>query len=558
MPKILTPLSLWNNFDTSLPVYPVKLLGNVNDGVKIERVNFSGRDTGSGRVQIAAAFAYDVQSPAPETVIIFPDSTDTIDEEVLKLFVQRGYSALMIDYRGEWPGCSFFTRYPENISYANTAKCGRRKDYVDDGADKTSWYEWVGIGLYAKKYVVERTGCEKIAVVGLRDGGEIAWKLAVADQFSCVIPVCAAGWKSYAGISKYVAEEPALDEERYRFIAGIDSQAYAPYVRCPVLMLCSTNDPLFDYDRAYDTFSRINPEFIDESAIAYSIMCNESIGASSTRDMFLILDKNLKKRSVYIPKPPEIAVGQDEESNLTAKACVDGRGVVETCQLYLAEDCIDSSLREWGKCPEMVKTEDNVFGFYLNVYEKTSTIFVLCRVSYINGFTVWSKIAVKKVSGSFRNSKTKRRVMYTDKNGPDGFSVADAKVNAVGGIFFPNAAVMPQLVTKAKGVRGLYSEYGLTTFRMGNPQFSPNANSLLYMDVFCDETAVVTLTFTELTSGEAYVGTANVVGGVWQGKLFESKNFKTAGGVPLGAFSGELKLTITCPTGYAVNNIIWL
>ena len=254
MPKILTPLSLFKNFDVSLPTFPVKLSSTQINDMRIEHLNISGRETGCGRVQIAAAFAYDVQSPAAGTVLIFPDSTETIDEEILKFFVAQGFTALMVDYRGEWKDATFVTRYPSNVSYANTVKCGRQKDYVDDSADKTSWYEWVGIGLYAQKYIKERTGSDNIAVVGLRDGGEIAWKLGVAGDFSCIIPVCAAGWKAYSGISKYMTEDPVLDEERYRFIAGIDSQAYAPHVKCPVLMLCSTNDPRFDYDRAYDTF----------------------------------------------------------------------------------------------------------------------------------------------------------------------------------------------------------------------------------------------------------------------------------------------------------------
>ncbi|MCX4287703.1 MAG: hypothetical protein OSJ68_10550, partial [Clostridia bacterium] len=155
----------------------------------------------------------------------------------------------------------------------------RRKEFCDESADKTSWYEWVAVGIYARKYLLEKTGGEEIALVGLRDGGEIAWKLAVAKKFACVIPVCAAGWLAYSGVSKYESDEQKLDNERYRFIAGIDSQAYAPYVQCPVMILCSTNDPRFDYDRAYDTFSRINAEYAGDSVITYSVQCDSSVGA---------------------------------------------------------------------------------------------------------------------------------------------------------------------------------------------------------------------------------------------------------------------------------------
>ncbi len=558
MPKILTPLSLFKNFDVSLPTFPVKLSSTQINDMRIEHLNISGRETGCGRVQIAAAFAYDVQSPAAGTVLIFPDSTETIDEEILKFFVAQGFTALMVDYRGEWKDATFVTRYPSNVSYANTVKCGRQKDYVDDSADKTSWYEWVGIGLYAQKYIKERTGSDNIAVVGLRDGGEIAWKLGVAGDFSCIIPVCAAGWKAYSGISKYMTEDPVLDEERYRFIAGIDSQAYAPHVKCPVLMLCSTNDPRFDYDRAYDTFSRINQQYIKDSAIAFSVKSSASIGAKSIADMFLMLDKNLKKRQVFIPKPPEVSVFVDEKSNLVAKVTFDNKGIAESCKLYLAEDCIDSTLREWCVCTEKSRKAENIFEYYLNVYEKTTTIFVLCRVRYLNGFTVWSKMIVKKISGLFRNTQCKCRVMYNDKDAADDFAVADSSSLSIGGIFFPDESVLPRFVTKTRGIKGLYSPCGLSTFRMSNPKFAPSKNSVLSIDFFCDETSVLTLTFIDIVSGEQYVNEINVVGGAWQTIISESKNFKTESGVPLSDFTGDLKFTLTCEVGYAVNNIMWL
>lgn len=558
LPNILTPVSLWNNFDSTLDIFPVTVEEHEADGVRIERVNFYGRQTEDGRVRIAAAFASDAEAPAQETVIIFPDSNATIDEEVLKFFVGHGYSALMVDYRGQWADCHFYTQYPDSVSYANTVSCGRHKDYVDESADKTVWYEWVGVGIYARKYVAERTQSSKIAVVGIRDGGEIAWKLAVAEKFSCVVPVCAAGWRAYAGLSKYSSAEPELDEERYRFIAGIDSQAYAPYVNCPVLMLCATKDARFDYDRAPDTFSRINPEYIKDSAITYSVKCGAAIGVKSAADMFMYLDKNLKNRQVFIPKAAVVNVEVDEDSNLVAKVTFDDQGIVESCRAYLAEDVTDSSVREWNECAFKRKVSDLVWEYYLNLYEKTSTVFILCYVKYINGFTVWSKMAVKKISGKFRNAQSRCRVMYNNKDGVNGLFVADPASCAIGGIFLPQSAVKPQLVTKAKGISGAYSPYGLATYRMNNPRYAPARGNTLSIDAFCDRAAELTLTLCDIGTGEEYVCAVGIVGGVWQSVLLESGSFKTADGVSLAEFSGGMKLVIGCPVPYAVNNIMWL
>lgn len=558
MPNIITPTTLFNNFDDSLDLIPVTLNSTITEGVKLENISFLGRETGDGRVKIFGTFASAENSPAQETILVLPDSSDTVDTNLLKMLVKKGYSAFMVDYRGEWEGCDLSTFYPGIIDYANTARCGRYKDFVDDSADKTSWYEWVAVGIYARKYIIERTGSENIAVLGLRDGGEIAWKLGVAKQFPCIVCACAAGWKAYSGINKFKPDDNELNEERYRFIAGIDSQAYAPYVKSPVMLLCSTNDPDFDYDRAYDTFSRINGEFIDDSVITYSVRCDSSIGVKSSADMFLFLDKHLRKRQVFVPKPVEINVTVDEDENLIAVATYDNQGIVDETGVFLAEDSIDSSIREWSVCEPITQIKNGEQKFYLDIYEKTSTIFVLAYVRYSSGFTIWSKIAVKKISGVFRNMVGRSRVLYTTKNGLDGFAVADPRSQAIGGMFFTDSIMLPQIVLKTKNISGIYSPCGLTTYRINNPKYSPEISSALKIDIFCDETQEVLFTLEDVENGEMYKYSQSVLGGVWQSIILNSKLFKTVNGNPLSDFVHSLKFCIYCEKEYAVNNLMWL
>lgn len=558
MANILTPLSLWSDFENLLDLNAETVSQKESDSMTVETITLSGRETGKGRVRIAAAFAWNTQSPAKETVLVLPDSCDTIDEKVLEYFVSKGYSALMVDYRGIWEDCEFYTQYPEDIEYANVSKCGRYKDFVDDSADKTSWYEWVIVGLYARKYIKERTGSDNIAVVGFRDGGEIAWKLGVAEKFSCIVPICAAGWSAYSGISKYVSQDPTMDDERYRFIAGIDSQAYAPYVKCPVLLLCSTNDKRFDYDRAYDTFSRINSKFVKESLISYSVFTGPCIDIGSCNNMLLFLDKNLGKSEINLPKPAEVSVEADEHQNLVAKVVLDDSDEIEECVTYLSEDCLDSALREWNICPvkQVVSNKERLY--YLNIYEKPSTIFVLCHVKYKNGFTVWSKIIVRKLNGKFRNMQKKNRVLYTNSYGTVGFSLADSKCNTVGGLLIADENALPKLVEKTKGIKGLYSPCGLSSFRINNPVYAPSTGNVLSIDIFCDKTEDANISFIDRETGEEYSAVFNVIGGVWQKIIAESKVFKNANGVPLDTFERELKFTVNSLSPFAINNFIWL
>ena len=556
MSNILTPLAIWKNFNCDLPLEATILERTVSDGIVFEKVSFLGRDTEGGRVKIFGELAASVAAPYKDGVLIFCDSGEGIREDLLRMYVEKGYTAFQVDYAGERQGEDYYTVYPECIEYANVAKCQRRKQFVDESADKTSWYEWTAVGIYAKKYLASRVSNQSIGLVGIRDGGEIAWKLAVAEKFGCAVIVGACGWKAYEEFGKFSGGEPVFDDERYRFVAGIDSQAYAPYVKCPILMLCTTNDPSFDYDRAYDTFSRINADFQGLSAITYSVNCNARVDYRSTKDMFMFLDGFVRGRQVFIPKPVEISVVVDEDDNLVIKANCDEHGILEDCAVYVAEDCVVSSLRSWAKIPFKRNAGENEREFFMNLYEKTKLLFVLAYAVYSNGFTVWSKLTVKKVSGKFRNSRTKSKILYSVK-GSDSFGVADLSTRAIGGVFIPDDSVMPKVITQ-NGLKGIYSPYGLYTARSYSPQFAPEADSILKFDICPDEDCRCNIMLECDGKSRAYSYIAKLIGGVWQKVVLESKNFKNHEGMPLENFGSCRTISITCDRKYALNNLIWL
>ncbi|MDE7084466.1 MAG: hypothetical protein K2O81_04415 [Clostridia bacterium] len=557
MTNILTPVSLWKNFNDKLEVMPVSLGERVEDGIKFDYINFSGRDTGMGRVTIYGVLASREVNPVRECVLILCDSVDEIDENLLVYFVKKGYNALCVDYGGERDGVERYTQYPNNVSYANAVKCGRHRDFVDTGAHETCWYEWVAVGVYARKFLTEKYETENIGLVGIRDGGEVAWKLAAVAKFSCAVTVSACGWNAYRGYEKFLGKEPEFNDERYRFIAGVDSQAYAPYVKCPMLILCTTNDEKFDYDRAYDTYSRINPEFFRLSAITYSINCGSRIDVRSTNDMFLFLDSNVKNRHVFMPKPVKISVFTDENDNLVARADSDSMGIIEKCGVFFAEDNQDYATRDWTAAPLKNVINASSSEFYLNIYEKTSTLFVLCYAVYSNGFTVWSKLAVKKVSGTFRNSRAKSNIIYTNKFGTECFSLADCSQYDIGGMFLTDDDVLPKIVT-LDGLNGIYSKCGLATNRISSLQYAPDKDSILKLDMCSEEDITLEVSVKNRADGNVYSVKLYVLGGVWQSQTLRAKVFKNQNGVSLNDFTGCEALSVLGSGKFGVNNLIWL
>lgn len=559
MSDIITPLNLWKNFNDRLEVMPVTLGDRAENGVKFEYVNFSGRDTGMGRVTIYGVLASKQVNPAHECVLILLDSLDKIDEGLLAHFVNSGYTALCVDYGGRREGAERFTQYPDNVSYANALNCGRHKDFVDETADKTCWYEWVAVGVYARKFLSERFETEHIGLIGVRDGGEVAWKLACVEDFSCAVVISAVGWRAYRGLNKFQAQpyDNQFDEERYRFIAGIDSQSYAPYVGCPVQILCPASDPTFDYDRAFDTFYRINPKYANLSFVAFSVNCGSMLGVLATKDMFMFLDSHVKDRHIFLPKPLEVEIAVDEENNLIAKVQCDPLGIIEKCGVFLAEDCYDFSTRDWIATPMKRVINPHELEFYLNVYEKTSAVFVLGYATYSNGSTVWSKVNYKRISGRFKNSSAKSNLLYTSNFGTQCISVADCSKYAVGGIFLTDEEVLPRIV-KAEGLYGIYSKCGLLTNRIKSLQFSPDKESIFKLDVCSEEDIVLEVSLKNRADGLKYSVKLNILGGVWQSLTLWAKGFKNKNGISLTDFTKCEALAIKSDGKFALNNLIWL
>ena len=559
MSEILTPLHLWKDFNDKLEVMPVTLGEKTENGIKFEYVNFSGRDTGKGRVTVYGVLASKAGVSSRDCVLILLDSLDRIDEGLLAHFVNSGYSALCVDYGGKRDGVDRYTQYPDNVSYANVSNCGRHKDYVDETAYETCWYEWVAVGAYAHKFLKERMDSNRIGLIGVRDGGEVAWKLATLEEFSCAVVISAGGWKAFKGVPKFHTQYCVneFDDERCRFIAGIDSQSYAPYVKCPVQMLCPTGDATFDYDRAFDTFSRINPKYAPLSFVAYSVNCGKVLDVQATKDMFMFLDNHVKNRNVFIPKPLDIEIAVDKENNLIAHVQCDPLGIIEKGGLYLVEDCYDFTTRDWVAAPIKRVINRQEIEFYLNIYEKTSAVFVLGYVTYSNGCTVWSKVMYKRVAGNFRNSGAKSNLLYTTNFGTQCISVADCSKYAVGGIFLTDDQVLPKIV-KEEGLYGICSKSGLLTNRIKSLQFSPDKESIFRLDVCSDEDIVLVVSLKNNADGLKYEVKQNILGGVWQSLTLQAKLFKNSNGISLNDFTKCESLAVKSDGKFVMNNLIWL
>ena len=568
MKSILSAVSLWKKYNLKNPLGASEWGIEEVDGVRRSHVSYSGHAVEDGSVRIYARF-YRPEGDGKKPVILFlGDAGQTVDEEVLSYFAEKGYAVLMPDYSGKMENDDdrvFRTFYPPSLYYGNYEKAQGLSSMRDLEADQTTWFEWTYVALYSIEYLKSRADVGNIGVIGVRMGGEIAWQAMLSPDIECGVPINAAGWRSFSHIAKFgdnIAH--SLSDDRHRYIAAVEAQSYAPYVKCPVLMLCALHDKNFDCDRAYDTYSRIGN--VDGNALAYSLESGGCIGPRGLTDMDLFLEKNLKGRQIYIPETLNINMKETVEGLEVSVEC-DQEGILEEAGVYYAEADVKvkSPYREW-RC--MYKTDGRTvkngkFTCPIEPYAGATAVFAFAYAKYINGFRVMSKITSRRLSKTDPNAVRNRKV-FTGKN-LDCFTIAQHKEYSIGDIFLEREAV-PKFYNGYGDIRGAYSPGGIRTYKISSPRYLPPENALLQFNVYSPETQDIKVS----------VETANVEreeqryscfvavkgGGKWKRIILKAADFKGGEyGFPLENFGEGNALVFECAgeeKEFSIVNILWL
>lgn len=553
---ILTPVTLWKDFNDTLPLKREKLSEKIEETYLVREVTFLGREAPDGRVKIYARYYRPLNKETCPAVMILFEAGCPLDETFALRFVKMGYAVLCPDYCGD--GCwEKHTEYPKSIDYANYQRVGRHMDYAEPTAKETSWYEWAAVARYAAKYLSLKKDITGFGAIGLRTGGEILFKVAPYAPFKCFVSVCAAGWLAYRGKEKFSGGVLTFDEERHRFIAGIDSQSYAPHVKCPVLLLSAINDPKYNYDRIYDTFQQISPSV--EKAILFSAHGNGLIGGHSLINLDLFLSKYLKNREIFVSEPVALSVGEDEEGRLVAKAAFDPGGKIVECGIFYTEKIKGYQTRDWtrvlGRSEDIV---DNVCTLPIDVYTGSQKVLVYAFVRYSNDFSLTSKIQEVTIEKPYTNACPKSRVLYTASDGLNGFVAYRRREKSIADCFTDGSSADLHLTPGYGGILGVTAKAGILSYRVSEPRYAPDPSAVLRFDAYSVHGAVLKVSCFRGETEEFSCRVTVQGGGKWKDVILDAGEFKSEKGITLSDFTEASALLIVFEGEAVVNNVLWL
>ena len=128
---ILTPITLWKDFDDTLPFNEEFLSKEEREGAVMRDVYILGRQTGFGRVKVYGRYYTPNGLESFPAVLIMFEAGFPCDEKLVMHFIRKGYGVLGIDYSGEL-GDGRHTIYPRDIDHANFARAGRAMDRSEE------------------------------------------------------------------------------------------------------------------------------------------------------------------------------------------------------------------------------------------------------------------------------------------------------------------------------------------------------------------------------------------------------------------------------------------
>ncbi len=551
---ILTPQTLWQGFHTDLPLQESVIKQVRMPTGTLEWVAFSGRETEKGRVRIFATLSYPEDIRPRPAILLVCEEGKHADPELVKMWVERGFVVMTPDYFGQDEAQEVYTKYPEDISFANYLLSGRHLAFADETAKETCRYEWAAVMRYALAYLRGRkeVDADKIFVLAIGSGASIGWQLGATEDLCGLLLTGYAGWDTYRDCLKYSEMHPEMDDERFRWIAGLEAQSYAPLLRCPLLFLGATNDAAFSFDRARDTLSRI-----PEGRVVYDDFTPNSergIDAAGGKNLFRFTELCIKN-SILSPAEAELScTAQDGEIHVKVALPETGRKRIVT--LWYSCGRTHPTLRTWRKA-KILEEGENTTTFSVDAYRVHGTFLAYARITE-NGLTYSSSVLEASLEslGVELNVAT-RHVLYSEAL-PD-FLTAAAPDKLLGGFLMKETHGLV-VRTGGQNVKGVTSLTGLKYFTA--EQRDMQGDGFILLDVYAEQKTELRVRFYyhyRKENEKSYVCRVGVDRmTVWQKVQFPLKNFKTAEGVPLKETKLPDAIVFEGTENCLLNNLLWI
>lgn len=557
--KFLTPLQVWEGFNPVKEPLEVSYVKSTDEGdVHISDMFYTVETVADGKIRgyIRLVFKNSwLENGERHAAVALLPARDRVETEIVKIILDEGYVAALVDYTGESPDKLFCTTYPKSLSYGNLKQAGEHLQKVTESSRDTCFYLWTKVARRAITLLTQQPAVDpsKICIIGEKQGAQTAWQVAGTDgRLHACVPVLGGGYTEYEGKFKYShANAIEMTEERKCWLAGSAPQAYAQFITCPVYFLTGTNSDCTDFDRAYDILQLVKNQ---EAVMMACPMANRQMSLAAIDSLGEWLKENLVGEGAS-HDVPEISF---EVTGGKLYVNVGGSENAVSYRAFYAMGCEDPTGRNWRIIEQSAMTGENRYMYEIPVYDADERIFAFADITFSDGVTVTSKVVTcvpknEKVTVlAVTKGNLEERVIYDVSSGKDAFIVESKQVFSREG--------MLKIKEGPCGLKGMTAEEGrLVTYKLQESEFSKNKASIIQLHAYCAEKRTIEFCVTLGSDTAAYVASVELnCLGKWQRITLNVGDFKTTTMRTLKEWSNVKKLEIVNAENVLFNNFLWV
>lgn len=467
--SILTPVSLWKDFVIDREFMESCISSFDFDGVTSKTLYFSGRRIKDNAVRIFCSVCYPTGQNCKNFIVMVGDPSESINFELIKTFVKFGYGVLMPDLKGNTGIAEDnFTRYPEEISYADYVNSEFKRNFIEDNVKNTPWYEWACVVRYSVEYVKSAFNAENVALFGVKQGANVCW-MSLTENVKCFVDLFGAGWNGYKDLPE--KEPTLLTDEQRKFVAGIDAESYAPYCNCPVMYLTATNSKEFDCEACSDTILRTKGDkFFVFSSGQQLYLSKQSITSCE-----LFLKKYLSGDNDCMPKSsPTLEISLKDGLVKFEFGLSDSENVSEV-KLFSSSGNSASFKKNWAVIYEGTKSV-----FYLEEKKFSDLVTCYLSVKYHSGAELCSPIMSMKLP-----SYPKKLIapLFAGNKNDNTFIGRAIENEVLAGLFYADEGV--EIIKGPFEIKGAFSKNGLITYKITDYKNLLDKLNDIKFDLYC-------------------------------------------------------------------------
>lgn len=533
--RTLTPTQLWESYDPSEKGIELSILStSKKEGFVEMNIAFSAK-LGSDKTRAKARVLYPFGDNVYPVIL-------AVDHGYLpeKKLIDSGFAIVYCDFSGRNG-----TVYGDSVKYA---------EYGNEGEHITAKLGADNSAVFIRAKLMRRliTAVESlpmldsnaIAVTAWGNDANIAWQTAAMDKrVKALLPMLNFGWLDVREL-----DDTLTEDEIIRWNIGCSIQAYAKFVECKILILLSTNNKSFKFDKLNDTINALNPNaqyslYVSPQTDEQLYECDETVikflKAALVSDKVLISAPKIN----YSIAENQLNIGIEVDNSLSE--------IKEVLLFYTYGGNDGAEYRSW----RFVQVGCDITGrgrTEISIYDNALNVYCYARANYKNGVTLCSEpMCIDSDDMKDVNVKSsKKRIIYERKIGVSQF----VEENPDSRYVTPSI----RLEMGAFDILGIATDNPIIkSYRIGEIS-NENNESILQMDVFSSEAnefivGLITADGAEYTASVTLENNTD-----WQKLQFNVSDFKDIELHSMKNWSDVKCMKIYRADKILFNNILWV